>query len=62
MESICIKGVRNLAEVLGVSTKTAHTLTKRPDFPTARIGNLIVVPVAALNEWLANGGTEQKVG
>lgn len=60
MENICIKGVRNLAQVLGVSVGVAHSLTKRPDFPSARIGNLIVVPIAALNEWLANGGTEQK--
>lgn len=60
MENMCIKGIRNLAQALGVSTRTAMALTKRPDFPTARIGNLIVVPVAALNEWLANGGTAQK--
>lgn len=60
MEQICIKGVRNLAEVLGVSMSTAHALTKRADFPSARIGKAVVVPTAALNEWLARGGTAQK--
>lgn len=60
MEKICIKGVRNLAEVLGVSVNAAHALTKRADFPSARIGKTIVVPVAALTEWLAKGGTEAK--
>lgn len=60
MEGLCIKGIRELARALGVSTRTAQALTKRPDFPTARIGNLVVVSVAALEEWLANGGTEQR--
>lgn len=60
MEKLCIKGVRDLARALGISVSSAAALTKRPDFPSARIGNLIVVPIAALNEWLANGGTEQK--
>jgi len=60
MEKLVIKGVRDLAKILGVSTATAHALTKFPGFPAARIGKSIVVPVSALNEWLAKGGTEQK--
>lgn len=60
MESICIKGVRNLARALDISVSAAHALTKRPDFPSARIGNLIVVSISALEEWLANGGTQQR--
>lgn len=60
MERLCIKGVRNLADTLGISVSAAHSLTKRQDFPSARIGKTIVVPVAALKEWLAKGGTDQK--
>ena len=60
MDKYCIKGVRELARYLGISTNSAHSLTKRADFPSARIGKTIVVPVAALTEWLAKGGTEQK--
>lgn len=60
MEKLVIKGVRELADVLGIGVNSAHALTKRADFPKAKLGRLTVVPVDALKEWLANGGTEPK--
>lgn len=60
MEKLVIKGIKELAEVLDVSVQTAYNLTKRPDFPSARLGKLVVTPVDELKKWLANGGTEQR--
>lgn len=60
MERLVIKGVRELAETLGIGVNYALELTKRPDFPASRLGRAIVVPVDALKEWLANGGTQQR--
>lgn len=61
MEKMVISGLRELAHVLDVSVSTALALSKRADFPAARLGNKVVVPIAALNDWLARGGTEPKV-
>ena len=60
MEKMVISGVRELAEALGVSVNTALALTRRADFPSAKLGKRTVTPVAALNEWLAKGGTAAK--
>jgi len=50
--------VKELAEVLSVSLTTAYMLVNRADFPTARIGAKIVVPLDGLREWLKRGGTD----
>ena len=60
MEKMVLKGVREIAEFLGVSHNTVLELVKRPDFPAGRIGKSILVPVPQLLAWLAAGGTEQK--
>lgn len=63
MEKLVISGLRELAQVLGISVVTARKLTNTPGFPSARLGEKkIVVPVAALDEWLRKGGTEVKAG
>lgn len=59
MEKLALS-VIELAEALGISRTNAYELMKRPDFPSARLGKRIVIPVAALNEWLAKGGTDAK--
>ena len=59
MEKLVISATE-LAETLGISRSTAYELLSREDFPSARLGKRIVIPVAALNEWLAKGGTVQK--
>ena len=60
MEKMVIKGVRELAKSLDIGVNHALELTRRADFPSARLGKIIVVPVEALNEWLAKGGTNPK--
>lgn len=49
-----------MQQLLGVSRRIAYELVGRSDFPSARIGKRIVVPMDSLMEWLKNGGTEQK--
>ena len=44
--------VNELSEILGIGRNAAYELCRRPDFPSIRIGNRIVVPVDALNKWL----------
>lgn len=50
--------VEELQKALGISRSSAYDLVRREDFPIARIGKRIVIPVDALREWLARGGTE----
>lgn len=49
--------VPEMAKVLGISRSMAYTLVNRADFPSARLGQRIVVPVDALKDWLNRGGT-----
>ena len=44
--------VRQLAEQLGDSLPKAYELAKQPGFPSIRIGNRIVIPKDAFQEWL----------
>ena len=62
MEKMVLKGVRELAEFLGISNQTALELSRRSDFPSGRIGKNILVPIPQLLAWLAAGGTETKEG
>ena len=60
MEKMVLKGIREIAEFLGVSVNTVEELVKRPDFPAGKIGKCYIVSVPHLLDWIANGGTEQK--
>ena len=62
MERMVLKGVRELADFLCISTHTAVELTKRNDFPSGKVGKSILVPIPQLLAWLAAGGTETKGG
>ena len=42
------------AEKLGVSRNLAYDAAKRGDIPTIKIGNRILVPIAAFERLLAN--------
>lgn len=54
-----VYSVQEMQKVLGVGRNVAYGLVKRADFPTARVGKRIVIPVEALNDWLRHGGTAQ---
>lgn len=56
-----VLSVSDLAVTLGISRTTAYELIAREDFPSARLGKRIVIPVDALNEWLKRGGTDANV-
>lgn len=45
--------VRELAERMGISLPMAYDLTRRPDFPSIRVGARILIPVEAFHTWLA---------
>lgn len=46
--------VEEMAEELGISTKTAYDLTHRQDFPTIKIGTRTRVSTEGLREWVRN--------
>lgn len=55
--------VNEMAAYLGISRPLAYQLAHRADFPAVKIGERrIIVPVAALDAWLAQQATEQKGG
>ena len=52
MEKIAMN-VKEMAKHLGVSAYTAYQLTKRPGFPTLKIGKRIAIPVEQFMDWIA---------
>ena len=44
--------VRDLQDVLGISKQNAYALTRREGFPVLRVGRRLLIPKAALDEWL----------
>ena len=52
MEKIAMN-VNEMAKHLGVSAYTAYQLTKRPGFPTLKIGKRIAIPVEQFMDWIA---------
>lgn len=60
MEKLALS-VTELQEALGISYVTARALLQLPNFPRARIGKRVVIPVEGLKEWLAAGGTEADI-
>ena len=55
-----VVSIEKAAEMLDIGRTKAYQLAARSDFPTVHLGRRIVVPVDALKEWLANGGTEPR--
>lgn len=45
--------VRQVGEILGVSTPTAYKVVHRLDFPKIFVGRSIRIPVANFEQWLA---------
>ena len=53
-----VYSVPEMAQALGIGQNVAYALVAREDFPSVKIGNRrIVVPRAALDEWLARQST-----
>lgn len=44
--------VKEMAKLLGISTKTAYDLVKTPGFPIIRIGKRQIIPTEALKKWM----------
>ena len=51
MEEVKYLGVKELAEVMNCSEKTAQKLMHRADFPMFRVGREMKVSTEALREW-----------
>jgi excisionase family DNA binding protein len=49
---------KEAAEALGVSERTLRQLL--PELPTVRRGNIVLVPVAGLQEWLRDESEAEK--
>jgi excisionase family DNA binding protein len=50
------------AEMLQVSRQHVYELTQRGQLPVVRLGRAVWIPLAALEQWITNGGTMQEVG
>ncbi len=44
--------VTELSMMMGISLPKAYELTKRPGFPSIRMGTRILIPKNAFEEWL----------
>ncbi len=44
--------VTELSMMMGISLPKAYELTKRPGFPSIRLGTRILIPKDAFEEWL----------
>ena len=54
-----VMNLREVAEFLGISYKTALKLSRRRDFPAVRIGEKrIFVPTSLLEKWIEKRATE----
>ena len=49
------------ARLMGISRPTLYQLMGRPDFPSFRVGNRILVSVAGLQEWIDRQTKEDAV-
>lgn len=52
--------VEEFAHQYGISRTAAYQLAKSAGFPSARLGKRVIIPVEALERWIANGGTAQR--
>lgn len=60
MPAPVVYSAREAAAVLGVATRTVYQLANEGVLPHVRLGRRTLIPVDALNEWLAQqtkGGT-----
>lgn len=53
--------VKELAEYLGIGRQAAYRLVKNRIIPSVRIGNLIRIPVVAVDRWLEEA-TQPQIG
>ena len=51
MDKMCLKP-KEVAELMGLSAPMVYDLCRRRDFPAIRVGRAILIPAAALEEWL----------
>ena len=51
--------VEETAKALSISRNTAYALVRRADFPSVRVGGRWIVPVAALEQWLAKEAAQK---
>lgn len=49
--------VQEAGKRLGIGRDLAYRLANERCIPVLRLGNRFVVPVVALDRWMANGGT-----
>ena len=58
IEEKATMSVRELSMSMGISLPKAYELVKRPGFPVLRIGSRILIPKAAVEEWLKAESTK----
>ncbi len=51
--------VMETARTLNISKNVAYALMRKPGFPSIRVGGRWIVPVAALERWLAEQAEEK---
>ena len=51
--------VKEAAEVLNVSRPMVYKLAERDDFPKVRLGKIIRIPIAQLNDWIDQNSYHQ---
>lgn len=51
-ENTKVYTVEDLRAVLGISKANAYALTHREGFPVLHVGRRLLIPKAALDEWL----------
>ena len=58
IEEKATMSVQELSMSMGISLPKAYELVKRPGFPVLRIGSRILIPKAAVEEWLKAESTK----
>ncbi|KAF5071993.1 Helix-turn-helix domain protein [anaerobic digester metagenome] len=59
MEKLAIS-VSELAKLLGIGVPHAYDLVHRADFPAIKVGRRTIIPIAKLEEWLAEEAEKGK--
>ena len=52
--------ISELAEYLNIGRNNAYNLTRKEGFPCVSIGKRLIVPIKALEEWLAEEAKKNK--
>lgn len=53
---------KDIMKSTGLNKNLVYAMMRFPGFPSTRVGGRILVSEKAFHEWMARGGTEQKVG